>query len=297
MLISILGPTATGKTALAVELARLVDGEIISADSRQVYRELTIGSGKDLEEYGSGTERVPYHLIDICTLDTEYNLFRFLKDFYNAYADITKRGKTPILCGGTGLYLAAVFQRYNPVEVSKDSDEYKQLLQRPHDELKLRLIELLPKKNLIPDLEIKERTAMALLIAEGRGQSIPAPEIPFSAFFLSPSQEGRRARIKARLIHRLKNGMIEEVEELLASGVSPERLDTLGLEYRYITKYILGELDYREMEYRLFIGIADFSKRQMTWFRKMMKDGIPLIQIDDESNTERLKIIKQALNL
>ena len=228
-LVCVLGPTASGKTRYAVQLARALGGEIISADSRQVYRGMDIGTGKDLSEYGD----VPYHLIDIADSGDGYNVFRFAEDFGKAYADIRSRGAVPILCGGTGLYINAITSGY-------DFRSHKPLSQ-PSD------------------------------CPAGDGTLQPTPRTYFIGTLVT--REVRNARIDARLDARLQEGMIEEIRGLLDRGVAPSVLLAYGLEYKYVTLYLLGELDYAAMREKLAIAIHQFAKRQMTWFRGMERSG------------------------
>ncbi|MBO4475690.1 MAG: tRNA dimethylallyltransferase [Bacteroidales bacterium] len=241
-LVCVLGPTASGKTRYAVALARELGGEIISADSRQVYRGMDIGTGKDLSEYGE----VPYHLIDIADPGDGYNVFRFKEDFGKAFADIRSRGAVPILCGGTGLYINAVTSGYD--------FRSRKPLSAP-----------------------AVQTTSIPLHPQGTG-GVP-PEIPCGiprTYFIGTlvTREVRNARIDARLDARLQEGMIDEIKSLLDKGVPSSVLISYGLEYKFVTLYLLGELDYASMQQKLAIAIHQFAKRQMTWFRGMERSGV-----------------------
>ena len=290
-LITILGPTASGKTPLAAALAKEVDGEIISADSRQVYRRMDIGTGKDLADYhvvGHSVADIAYHLIDICEPGTKYNLFQYQQDFYDAYQDIRARGKQPILCGGTGLYIEAVLKGYklSPVpqnQALRDSLEGKSL-----DELTKLLIELKEKNGSNmhnkTDVDSCQRAIRAIEI-ETYNLEHPTPcrELPpvdSLIIGVNIDREERRKKITKRLKARLDEGMIDEVKGLLAEGIAPDDLIYYGLEYKFVTEYLIGKLSYEEMFQRLEIAIHQFAKRQMTWFRGMERRGFMIHWID-----------------
>ena len=279
-IIAITGPTASGKTAVAVEYARRVNGEIISADSRQVYRRMDIGTGKDLREYGE----VPYHLIDICEPGTKYNLHRYVADFHKALHDITSRGRTPILCGGTGLYLETVLSGVRLPDVPENPE-----LRRSLEGLTLpQLTDILSSyKRLhnITDVDTAKRAIRAIEIQEyyrehpdeaAAANRATAKPLPADIYLVDISRDMRRQRISRRLDTRLESGMIEEVESLLSEGIDPENLIYYGLEYKYVTLYLLGRLSYQEMRSLLEIEIHKFAKRQMTWFRGMSRRGFTL---------------------
>lgn len=274
-LICILGPTASGKTRYAVELAGRIDGEILSGDSRQVYRGMDIGTGKDLEEYGS----VPYHLIDIADAGTKYNIYQYQKDFSEAFHDIVSRGKRPVLCGGSGLYIEAVTSGYHLPDVPANEVLRTELGALPMDELIARY-ERLRKPHNKTDYDTKQRLIRALEIAlyENEHPVQYSSYLPQKTKFIgiSVSREERNARIDARLERRLESGMVEEVRGLLESGIPAEDLIYYGLEYKYITLYLTGEMDYATMVERLRIAIHQFAKRQMTWFRGMERRGIQI---------------------
>ena len=290
-LITILGPTASGKTPLAAALAKEVDGEIISADSRQVYRRMDIGTGKDLADYhvvGHSVADIAYHLIDICEPGTKYNLFQYQQDFYDAYQDIRARGKQPILCGGTGLYIEAVLKGYklSPVpqnQALRDSLEGKSL-----DELTKLLIDLKEKNGSNmhnkTDVDSCQRAIRAIEI-ETYNLEHPTPcrELPpvdSLIIGVNIDREERRKKITKRLKARLDEGMIDEMKGLLAEGIAPDDLIYYGLEYKFVTEYLIGKLSYEEMFQRLEIAIHQFAKRQMTWFRGMERRGFMIHWID-----------------
>ena len=274
-LICVLGPTASGKTRYAVQLARALDGEILSGDSRQVYRGMDIGTGKDLAEYGD----VPYHLIDIVDAGTRYNIFQYQHDFERAYRDILDRGRTPILCGGSGLYLEAATCGYYLPDVPPDPELRAELEQLPTDELIARYEALRTPHN-PTDYDTRQRLIRALEIAI-YAETHPVTRTAFlpkkTKFIgLSVSREERNARIDRRLRERLDAGMVEEVRGLLERGLTPDDLLYYGLEYKYVTLYLTGRLAYDEMVERLRIAIHQFAKRQMTWFRGMERKGIAI---------------------
>lgn len=274
-LICVLGPTASGKTRYAVELARKVGGEIISADSRQVYRGMDIGTGKDLEEYGE----VPYHLIDIVDAGTKYNIFQYQRDFERVYADILARGKQPILCGGSGLYIEAATCGYFLPDVPPDEKLRSELAQKPMEELEA-FYEKIRKPHNSTDYDSKQRLIRAIEIAlyEDSHPVTRSNYLPKRCRYIgiAVSREVRNARIDARLEARLKAGMVDEVKRLLDSGIPAEDLIYYGLEYKYLTLYLTGALEYQEMVDKLRTAIHQFAKRQMTWFRGMERRGIKI---------------------
>lgn len=283
-MITILGPTASGKTSLAVEVAKRVNGEIISADSRQVYRRMDIGTGKDLCEYGD----VPYHLIDILEPGTKYNLFQYQQDFYDVYQDILKRGKRPILCGGTGLYIEAVLKGYQLSPVPQNPALRAQLEGKSLEELTRMLVALKAENHSnmhnTTDVDSCQRAIRAIEI-ETYNKEHPMPNRilpPVDSVIIGVSidRELRREKITRRLKARLEEGMIDEVKALLNSGISKEDLIYYGLEYKFVTEYIVGDYSYEEMFRRLEIAIHQFSKRQMTWFRGMERRGFHIHWID-----------------
>ena len=273
----ILGPTASGKTRLGVSAARELDGEIISADSRQVFSRMDIGSGKDLAEYGE----IPYHLIDIMEPGGEYSLFSFARHFTDAFNDISSRGKLPLLVGGTGLYLDAILRGYDLCEVPENKALRVELESISMVELEARLKELTPSLHNSTDLLERGRLVRAIEIALAENATtLTLPQLVPLVFGIRIEREVVRKRITARLRERLQSGMIEEVQSLLAEGVPPERLDAYGLEYRYINQFLAGKLNRNDMYQKLNSAIHDFAKRQENWFRKMEKSGTRIIWLD-----------------
>jgi len=294
-LITILGPTASGKTRLAVALAQEIDGEIISADSRQVYREMDIGTGKDLQEY----EGVPYHLIDILDAGQIYGVGQFQQDFNRVFKDIRERGKTPILCGGTGLYIQAVLQNFAHTYIPRDPALRETLDGKDAAEL-LEIFTALPQsKAFSADTSTHKRLIRAIEIAkwlEGNSLLEEANDPPKSLNFgLEPDLQSRRDKISGRLSERF-DGIIEEVQGLLDKGIPADMLIFYGLEYKIITQYLLGEFSKEECFKRLEIAIHQFAKRQMTYFRKMEKDGLEIQWIKESSLKDRLDFIRISLS-
>ena len=288
-MITILGPTACGKTALAVSLAAKMGGEIISADSRQVYRGMDIGTGKDLSEYRVDGKQIPYHLIDIEEAGQKYNLFRFQEDFNAAYENITSRGVQPILCGGTGLYMEAVLKGYALSPVPQDDNLRKKLSTRSLGELKELLIWLKARNGSAmhneTDVDTVSRAVRAIEI-EFHNLRHPVdtrrvPAVSSLIVGLDVDRDVRRERITARLKARLEEGMVEEVRGLLEKdGITKEDLMYYGLEYKYVTAYVVGEMSYEDMFNQLEIAIHQFAKRQMTWFRGMERRGFNIHWLD-----------------
>ncbi|MBR1798750.1 MAG: tRNA (adenosine(37)-N6)-dimethylallyltransferase MiaA [Bacteroidales bacterium] len=283
-LITILGPTASGKTSLATTLASHVNGEIISADSRQVFRGMDIGTGKDLSEYRINGVSIPYHLIDICDPRTdEYNAYRFVNDFIDAFNGIIARGKQPILCGGTGLYIDAIVRQYKLPDAPIDPIFRESIAECSDGELTQRLASYVPLHN-HTDTDERQRLIRALEIQEYRQLNPDSythiPPMQHSIFGLTFPRQDIIARIETRLDQRLEAGMIDEVQRLMENGVSPERLQKFGLEYRHITQFLLHQTTFNEMRERLFTDIRRFAKRQMTWFRRMQRNGVQIDWID-----------------
>jgi tRNA dimethylallyltransferase len=282
-LIVITGPTASGKTSLAARLAYDIDGEIISADSRQVYSKMDIGTGKDLEDYIVFGKKINYHLIDIAEPGYKYNVFEFQKDFVKAYTDTRNNGKFPILCGGTGLYIEAALGKYKLIEVPENPKLRDELNGKPMNEL-ISMLQSLKTLHNTSDTTDKERLIRALEIEFFNKQNpdfkSSMPNINYIIFAANPPRYIIRQKITNRLKQRLESGMIEEVDALLKSGLSPEQLIYYGLEYKYITNYIIGKLSYEEMFNLLNTAIHQFAKRQMTWFRRMQKNGFEINWID-----------------
>jgi len=291
-MITILGPTASGKTPLAAALAYQTEGEIISADSRQVYRRMDIGTGKDLADYTITNNRepitVPYHLIDIVEPGTKYNLFQYQQDFYDAYQDIMARGKTPILCGGTGLYIEAVLKGYKLSPVPQNPDLRQQLEGKTLDELTQLLAALKAKTGSVmhnkTDVDSCQRAIRAIEIESyNLEHPVPLRELPpvdSLIIGVNIDREARREKITRRLKARLEEGMVDEVRGLLDEGIPAEDLIYYGLEYKFVTEYVTGKTTYDEMFTRLEIAIHQFAKRQMTWFRGMERRGFTIHWID-----------------
>jgi tRNA dimethylallyltransferase len=282
-LITILGPTATGKTKLATALAAMIRGEIISADSRQVYRGMDIGTGKDLDDYSYNRIKVSYHLIDIVDPGYEYNIFEYQRHFSKAFNEIISKDKIPILAGGSGMYLDAVINGYELTQVPEDHFLRKQLDRLSDEELREKLhsyeelhntTDLIERKRMIRSIEIKEYEKL------NPGKKVEMPEIDSVTFGLSFERHEIRQRITDRLSQRLENGMIQEVEQLLAKGLKPEQLTFYGLEYKWLTLYVTGQIGYDAMFANLNTAIHQFAKRQMTWFRRMEKRGTKIYWID-----------------
>lgn len=291
-MITILGPTASGKTAIATHLAERIGGEIISADSRQVYRRMDIGTGKDLSDYVNPEtgRHIPYHLIDIAEPGTKYNLFRYQEDFMKAYNDIQQRGATPILCGGTGLYIESVLKGYNLSPVPQNPELRERLKGKSLEELTAMLTELKKMTGSAmhnkTDVDSCQRAIRAIEIEQyNMEHPTPlreAPAIDSLIIGVDVDREVRRERITRRLHARLEEGMVDEIRGLLGEGIKPEDLIYYGLEYKFITKYVIGELTYDEMVRGLEIAIHQFAKRQMTWFRGMERRGFKINWIKDE---------------
>ena len=287
-MITILGPTACGKTTLAAHLAARIGGEIISADSRQVYRRMDIGTGKDLDDYVVDGKQIPYHLIDIMEPGTKYNLFQYQQDFHDAYNDIRSRGAEPILCGGTGLYIEAALKGYALSPVPQNAELRASLEGKSLEELTSMLV-LLKQKNgstmhNTTDVDTAQRAIRAIEIeaynAEHPTEERQLPGIESLVIGVNIDREARRERITQRLRQRLENGMVEEIRAIIDSGVAPEDLIYYGLEYKYVTEYVIGKTSYEEMFRALEIAIHQFAKRQMTWFRGMERRGTVIHWID-----------------
>lgn len=282
-LVTVLGHTAAGKTAFAAHLARRLGGEIISADSRQVYRGMDIGSGKDYKDYLVKDQRIPVHLIDILDAGSEYNVYLFKGDFLRAMTDISGRGLMPVLCGGSGLYIESVLRNYRLLNVPLNPALRKELENKSNEELVDLLRQYGPLHN-ITDTVQRKRLIRAIEIASYQSdqphESAVERELHPLVLGISFDRDSRRERITLRLRERLEEGMIEEVEQLLESGVSAEKLDYYGLEYRYVSKYLMDELSYEEMFNTLNTAIHQFAKRQMTYFRGMERRGIDIHWLD-----------------
>lgn len=289
-LITVLGPTASGKTTFAAALASRLDTEIISADSRQVYRSMDIGTGKDLADYEVNGKKIPYHLIDICEPGYKYNVFEYQHDFFRVYEEIRGKGRLPILCGGTGMYIEAVLKGYRLLDVPQNPELRESLQGKSLQELERILsgYKVLHNKT---DVDSAQRAIRAIEIEEYYKNEVP-PDVneyePVDSLIIGINidREQRREKISRRLRARLDEGMVDEVRNILQSGVKPEDLIYYGLEYKYLTLYITGELSYEEMVSQLEIAIHQFAKRQMTWFRGMERRGSTIHWIDAAWPTE-----------
>lgn len=293
-LITILGPTASGKTSLAVALAADLNTEIISADSRQIYKRMDIGTGKDLEEYKYEDKEIPYHLIDICEPGYKYNLYEYQRDFNVVFQDLRTRKKFPILCGGTGLYIETVLKGYSMPQVP----ENKELREKLKDKTLTELTSILKTYKTLhntTDVDNCKRAVRAIEIAEFYRNQQPEERKnkPLNSFIVGVDieREARRRKISERLQMRLDSGMVDEVKALLKEGISPDDLIYYGLEYKYLTEYLIGRLSYDEMVSKLEIAIHQFAKRQMTWFRGMERRGFSIFWLDAFLPLEE-KIIK-----
>ena len=293
-LITVLGPTASGKTRFAVQLADRLGAEIISGDSRQVYRRMDLGTGKDLDDYRIGDRSVPYHLIDIVEPGTKYNVFEYQRDFLEAYGDIRQRGRKAVLCGGTGLYIESVLRAYRLSPVPQNPELRERLADKSLEELTALLATYKSLHN-TTDVDTAQRAIRAIEIEEYYRQTPldrrPFPKIESLTLGVDVSREVRRERISQRLRKRLDEGMCGEVERLLAEGIKPEDLIYYGLEYKYVTLYVTGQITFDEMAQQLEIAIHQFAKRQMTWFRGMERRGTPILWIrlgEDFDETLRL---------
>ncbi|HJC93137.1 MAG TPA: tRNA (adenosine(37)-N6)-dimethylallyltransferase MiaA [Candidatus Phocaeicola excrementigallinarum] len=299
-LITILGPTASGKTSLAVALADRLHTEIISADSRQVYRRMNLGTGKDLADYEIGGHKIPYHLIDIVEPGYKYNVFEFQRDFLKAYEDIRGRGMLPVLCGGTGMYLESVLKGYRLLPVPENPELRERLSSKSLEEL-TSILASYKKLHNSTDVDTAKRAVRAIEIEEYyRSQPVEAREFPVIRSLIvgvDIGREQRREKITRRLRQRLDEGMVDEVRSLLAEGIKPEDLIYYGLEYKYLTLYATGQMSYEEMSGQLETAIHQFAKRQMTWFRGMERRGFTIHWVDAALPVEeKLELIEDLLN-
>ncbi len=289
--IILVGPTAVGKTSIGVALAKALDGEIISADSRQTYRKLNIGSGKDLDEYTVDGVQIPYHLIDIVDLPDEYSVYMYQQDFYRVFKEITARGKLPVVVGGTGMYVDAIVSNYELVILPENKALHEELEATPLEVLAERLLKEQPDLHTKCDLLEKDRVIKALEIIEAKKAgydttSAQRPEIkPFIIGTVLPRPKQWES-ISKRLKERLEGGMLEEVQGIHNSGITWERLEKLGLEYRYCSLYLQNKIEKKEELFeKLFIAIRQFAKRQETWFRMMEKKGVQInwVSMEDKN--------------
>jgi len=301
-LLVILGPTASGKTRLATRVAYQLGGEILSADSRQVYKGMTIGTGKDLQEFEVNGQAIPYHLIDIIDAGEKYNVSMYQEDFEMAYRDIRARGKVPVICGGSGLYIDSVLRGYAFTEIPKNENLRAQLEEMETAKLTKFFLSIDTVFHAVADISTRKRLIRAIEISTFLKNNPAAeylftaerPQYRFICFGLNPPVELRRERISDRLKYRFEHGLVEEVQHLLDGGLAAEQLLYYGLEYKYITQYLIGELGLNQMKTKLETEIHRFAKRQMTFFRKMEKDGTTINWLGDElSLHEQVNYISQ----
>ena len=297
-LITIIGPTASGKTPLAAALANKLDTEIISGDSRQVYRRMDLGTGKDLVDYTVNGHEVPYHLIDIVEPGYKYNVFEYQRDFLKAYEEITAKGKLPVLCGGTGMYVESVLKGYRLLPVPENPELRASLEGKSLEEL-THILEGYKKLHNSTDVDTAKRAIRAIEIEEYYKQQPPEyrefPSLHSLIVGVNIDRELRREKITRRLKQRLEEGMVEEVRGLLAEGIHPDNLIYYGLEYKFLTQYVIGELTYEEMYLQLETAIHQFAKRQMTWFRGMERRGFTIHWLDATLPMEEK--LEQIINL
>lgn len=300
-LLTIVGPTASGKTALAVAVASQLGAEILSGDSRQVYRGMDLGTGKDIAEYTLSDKTIPYHLIDIVDAGTRYNVYQYQQDFLSAYEDVKSRERLPILCGGTGLYVEAVLKGYRLLTVPQNPVLRAELEHKSLDEL-TKILSTYKTLHNTTDVDTAKRAVRAIEIAEYNlqhaSEEIPFPALNSLLIGVSIDRELRREKITRRLHERLQQGMIQEVQGLLAKGIAPEDLIYYGLEYKYLTLYAIGKLSYDEMVQQLEIAIHQFAKRQMTWFRGMERRGFTIRWIDaNQPMQEKVNKILELISI
>lgn len=298
-LIAILGPTASGKTSFAATLAYELDTEIISADSRQIYREMDLGTGKDLADYTVNGKQIPYHLIDIAEPGYKYNVFEYQRDFLNAYQSIKQKGRLPVLCGGTGLYLESVLKGYQLIPVPENPELRTRLAGKTLKEL-TDLLSTYKTLHNSTDVDTAKRAIRAIEIEEYYAtHDLSAREFPsINSLIIGVDidRELRREKITKRLRQRLDEGMVEEVRQLLNKGIQPEDLIYYGLEYKYLTLYVTGEISFEEMFKQLEIAIHQFAKRQMTWFRGMERKGFKIHWIQASMPTdEKIELVKKLI--
>ncbi|MBQ0002578.1 MAG: tRNA (adenosine(37)-N6)-dimethylallyltransferase MiaA [Treponema sp.] len=307
----LLGPTAVGKTSLGVKLASEFGFEIISADSRQVYKGLDLGSGKDLDEYNYNGQKIPYHVIDVTDLSHEYNLFDYTKDFYKAFSDITSRGKIPFVVGGTGMYLDSFIRNYELVEVPENKELRKSLESKTLEQLDEMLLQLKPDLHNRTDLALRDRVVKAIEIAtfmqseeylKNKEELLRRPKVEPLILGTTIDRSILRENIRIRLQERFDEGMIEEVQGLHDAGFSWERMERLGLEYKFISEYLEQKIKTKEELFdSLYTAICQFAKRQETWFRGMERKGVKITWLTREANqvskfNEAVKLIKENFN-
>ena len=303
-LITVLGPTAGGKTSFAANLAYTLDTEIISADSRQIYRGMDLGTGKDIADYTVNGKTIPYHLIDILPAGTKYNVFEYQREFFKAFEDISSRGKIPVLCGGTGLYLESAIRNYQLIDVPQNPQLRADLEKYSLEELKNMLASMRTLHN-NTDTDTKKRAIRAIEIEtfiKENPKIVPSyPKIDSLIFGIKNPRPIEREKIRIRLQQRLDEGMADEIKRLMDSGISADDLIYYGLEYKYVTLYVTGQLKYEEMFEQLYIAICQFAKRQMTWFRRMERLGMYIYWIDGQLDMERkinfaLEVLRRNAN-
>ena len=296
-LVALLGATATGKTKLAAFLAKELNGEIISADSRQVYKYMDIGTGKDLSDYIVDIINVPHHLINIAEPTEEYNLYRFKSDFYQSFEKIKTAGKMPFLVGGTGMYLSAILQNYKLRKADLSQNRIEELENCSEEKLREILLNIKPKQHNITDLITKERIIKAILIEEANQFENIQSQNPISSLNIGIKLERNeiKRRITIRLKKRLDEGMIDEVKNLSDMGITHNKLSFFGLEYKFISQHLRGELNYNDMYQKLNSAIHSFAKRQMTWFRKMEREGVNINWFDGKDYNAVLSFIKERM--
>jgi tRNA dimethylallyltransferase len=282
-MLTILGPTAGGKTSLAARMAYILNGEIISADSRQVYRGMDLGTGKDLDDYTIEGHEIPYHLIDIVDAGYKYNVFEYQQDFLEVYSKLQKEDKFPVFCGGSGMYLDAVLKGYKLISVP-DNEQLRNDLEKKNTEELIEILKSFKKLHNTSDVISRKRLIRAIEIEtfydESKDVDDYFPKINSLIVGVKFDRDSRRRRITERLKQRLDEGMIDEVKQILDNGVSPEVLIYYGLEYKYLTQYIIGEITFDEMFNQLETAIHRFAKRQMTWFRGMERKGFKIYWLD-----------------
>lgn len=298
-LIAILGPTASGKTPFAAALAAALDAEIISADSRQIYRGMDLGTGKDLADYTVNGKQIPYHLIDIADPGYKYNVFEYQRDFLSAYQTINERGKPTILCGGTGMYLESVLKGYKLLPVPENTKLRQQLADKSLEEL-TEILKQYKHLHNTTDVDTAKRAIRAIEIEEHYAHTAVEerafPQLNSLIIGVDISRELRRQKISRRLRQRLDEGMVHEVHQLIEQGIDPDDLIYYGLEYKYLTLYVIGKLTYEEMVRELEIAIHQFAKRQMTWFRGMERRGFTINWIDAQlPMEEKIAFVQKKL--
>lgn len=299
--IAVIGATATGKTNLAVKIASMVDGEIISCDSRQVYKGMNIGSGKDLNAYNTPKGKIPYHLIDILEPSQDYSVFHFLEDFHRSFFDIKSRGKIPVLCGGSYMYYTALFLRYGLVKVNDLDEKATELLKTDHETLIAELKELNPLLHNRTDLNEHFKTAKALVIARESLKYETEHGLTYKPIDLRPlviatqvSREEFYKRIRLRLSERLREGLVDEVRALMNSGLPDERLDYFGLEYKFAGRYLRSELSKNDMIQRLVNAINEYAKKQLTGISKLERNGIEINWIPPEDISSVKTLLEES---